>query len=130
VGLVAVGCLPSNMFAVVIVLVFITGGGVALTDGPLMAVLQKTIAPEMQGRVFMLFGSLVMLTSPIGLIIAGPVSDAVGIQVWYIAAGLAVIGFALWAACTPAIVNIEDYVYQPLEAEEKLLTGQPAPLPQ
>ena len=129
-GLLAVGILPSGMFAAAIVLVFITGGGVALTDGPLMAVLQKTIAPEMQGRVFMLFGSLVALTSPIGLIIAGPVSDSIGVQVWYIVAGLAVIGFAIWAVCTPAIVNIEDYVYQPTEAEEEPITGQPAPLPQ
>jgi DHA3 family macrolide efflux protein-like MFS transporter len=130
VGLLAVGCLPSNMFTAAIVLLFFTGGGAALTDGPLTAILQKTIAPEMQGRVFMLFGSLITLTSPIGLIIAGPVSDTIGVQVWYIVAGLAVIGFAIWAICTPAIVNIEDYVYQPPEAEEEPIAGQPAPLPQ
>ena len=73
-GFVLVGCLPSSMFTVAVVLLFITGGGAALTDGPLMAVLQKTIAPEMQGRVFMLFGSLITLTSPVGLIIAGPIT--------------------------------------------------------
>jgi DHA3 family macrolide efflux protein-like MFS transporter len=129
-GLLAVGCLPSNMFAAAIVLLFFTGGGAALTDGPLTAILQKTIVPEMQGRVFMLFGSLITLTSPIGLLIAGPVSDSIGVQVWYIVAGLAVIGFAIWAALTPAIVNIENYVYQPSEIEEETLKGQPAPLPQ
>jgi DHA3 family macrolide efflux protein-like MFS transporter len=129
-GFVLVGCLPSDMFTVAVVLLFITGGGAALTDGPLTAILQKTIAPEMQGRVFMLFGSLITLTSPIGLIIAGPVSDAVGVQVWYLAAGLAVMGFAIWAACTPAIINIEDYVYQLPTVGEEPINGQPAPLPQ
>ncbi len=129
-GLVLVGCLPSTMFVVAVVLLFITGGGSALADGPLTALLQKTIAPEMQGRVFMLFGSLITLTSPIGLIIAGPVSDAVGVQVWYVVAGLAVMAFAIWAVFTPAIINIEDYVYQPPETDEERLKGHPAPLPQ
>jgi DHA3 family macrolide efflux protein-like MFS transporter len=123
-------CVPSTMFAAAVALLFIAGGGVALTDGPLMAVLQKTIEPEMQGRVFMLFGSLVAVTSPIGLIIAGPVSDMVGVQFWYLLAGLAVMGFAIWAALTPAIVHIEDYVYQPPAVEEEPLTARSAPLPQ
>jgi DHA3 family macrolide efflux protein-like MFS transporter len=132
-GFILLGLVPSNLFALAVVLLFITGGGAALTDGPLMAVLQKTIAPEMQGRVFMLFGSLITLTSPIGLIIAGPVTDAIGVQVWYIVAGLAVVGFAIWAMFTPAIVNIEDYVYEPAgEAvtEDERISAEPAPLPQ
>ena len=49
---------------------------------PLFAVLQGSVAPEVKGRVFMLFGSLVTVTSPIGLAIAGPVTDLVGIQFW------------------------------------------------
>jgi DHA3 family macrolide efflux protein-like MFS transporter len=127
---VLLGFLPSSMFAAAVGLLFFSGGGAALTDGPLMALLQKTIAPEVQGRVFMLFGSLIAVTSPIGLIIAGPVSDAVGVQVWYLLAGLAVMGFAIWAALTPAIVHLEDYVYQPPTVEEEPLTARSAPLPQ
>jgi DHA3 family macrolide efflux protein-like MFS transporter len=127
---VLLGFVPSSMFAAAVGLLFFSGGGAALTDGPLTALLQKTIAPEMQGRVFMLFGSLIAVTSPIGLIIAGPVSDKVGIQVWYLLAGLAVMGFAIWAALTPAIVHIEDYVYEPPAVEDEPLTVQSAPLPQ
>jgi DHA3 family macrolide efflux protein-like MFS transporter len=125
--LLLLGLLPSRLFAGAVALLFVIGGGVALTDGPLMAVLQKTVAPEVQGRVFMLFGSLITLTSPIGLIIAGPVTDMIGIQVWYIVAGLSVVGVTTWAFFTPAIIHIEDYAYQP--AEESI-PAQAIPLPQ
>ena len=104
-----IGFLPSTMFAAAVGLLFLSGGGAALTDGPLMALLQKTIAPEVQGRVFMLFGSLIAVTSPIGLIIAGPVSDTVGVQVWYLVAGALCLVAGIVAFFIPAIVHVEDY---------------------
>ena len=73
-----------------------------LIDGPIMAIMQGTVAPEMQGRVFTLMNSLLNLTGPISLAFAGPVSDWLGLQVWYVAAG-GVLGFLI-----PAIVNIEE----------------------
>ncbi len=132
--LLLVGLIPANLFAVAVVLMFINGGSVALTDGPLIAMLQKTIAPEMQGRIFMLIGSLFSITSPIGLLIAGPVTDRIGVQSLYVAAGLLISGFAVWAVCTPAIMRIEDYVYEPAPAESGTLgtsvpAGQTPPLP-
>ncbi|MDO9547242.1 MAG: hypothetical protein Q7J07_10915 [Pelolinea sp.] len=35
-----------------------------------------------------IFGSIIKLSSPIGLAAAGPAADAFGIQVWFIAAGV------------------------------------------
>ncbi|RPI94095.1 MAG: MFS transporter [Chloroflexi bacterium] len=132
--LILVGLIPANLFAVAVVLMFINGSSVALTDGPLIAILQKTIAPEMQGRIFMLIGSLFSITSPIGLLFAGPITDWIGIQTWYVVAGLLISGFAVWAACTPAIMRIEDYVYEPApadsrESDDSVPAGQTPPLP-
>jgi DHA3 family macrolide efflux protein-like MFS transporter len=72
-----------------------------------MAILQSTVSPEIQGRVFMLMGSLLSLTSPLGLAVAGPVSDWLGLRVWYLTAGVlcGVIGLA--GCFIPAIVGIE-----------------------
>ena len=75
---------------------------------PLFAVLQGSVAPEVQGRVFTLFGSLVTVTSPIGLAIAGPVTDLVGIQFWYITAGVLCAGMGAWAFFVPAIAALEE----------------------
>lgn len=107
-GLLALGMTPSTAFAMAIGSMLLVGIGVPLIDGPLIAIMQATVAPAMQGRVFMLMGSLVSLTSPIGLAIAGPVSDSIGLQAWYLTAALlcGVIGLA--GFFIPVIVNVEQ----------------------
>jgi DHA3 family macrolide efflux protein-like MFS transporter len=130
--IILLGLIPASWFPAAAALMLMMGVSVALCDAPLMAVLQKTIAPEMQGRVFTLFGSLITLTSPIGLIVAGPVTDWLGIQFWYVLAGLLTGGFAFSALFMPSVMNIEDYAYQP-PAEESVEGAMPAqaiPLPQ
>jgi DHA3 family macrolide efflux protein-like MFS transporter len=106
-----IGVLPSELYLLAVAAMFAAGMSVSMTDGPLIAVMQATIAPEVQGRVFMVFNSLVTATSPIGLVIAGPVTDLVGIQIWFITAGALCVASGIWGAFIPAVVGIEDYVY-------------------
>jgi len=108
VAFVVFGLLPANLFSAAVVTAGLMGFLIPLADGPLMAILQANVAPEIQARVFTLLGSLISLSSPLGLALAGPVADWLGLQTWYLAAsallGLtAVVGFL-----TPAIVNIEQ----------------------
>lgn len=107
--MVLVGFLPSSGLAAAMGALLVMGIAVALTDGPLFAILQSTIAPEMQGRVFMLFGSLITLSSPIGLAIAGPVTDAIGVQVWYLVGGALCVLSAIAGVLVPTLVHLEDY---------------------
>jgi DHA3 family macrolide efflux protein-like MFS transporter len=74
----------------------LTGLVLPITNGSFGAILQSVIAPEMQGRVFAFIMSAAMLVSPLGLMIAGPVADALGIQLWFWVAGItcALIGAA------------------------------------
>jgi len=53
--------------------------------------LQSLVARDMQGRVFALFGSISSIMVPLGLAIAGPAADAVGIRTLFWVAGIAVI---------------------------------------
>jgi DHA3 family macrolide efflux protein-like MFS transporter len=48
-----------------------------------------------------------MLMSPISLAVSGPLSDLIGIRVWYVAGGIACIILAALAALSPAVMNIE-----------------------
>jgi DHA3 family macrolide efflux protein-like MFS transporter len=84
------------------------GLAIPLIDGPLFAIMQANVAPAMQGRVFMLMISLISLTSPIGLAIAGPVSDLVGLQVWYVVGGLLCGAIGLASFFIPVMLNIEQ----------------------
>ncbi|MBN2304130.1 MAG: MFS transporter [Anaerolineae bacterium] len=112
-ALVGVGVLPEALFAGAVGLLFVVGVAVSLIDGPMMAMMQKTIAPEMQGRVFMLFGSLISLSSPVGLAVAGPFTDAVGVQVLYVLAGGLMLLTTLSIFITSSILNLEDYAGVP-----------------
>jgi DHA3 family macrolide efflux protein-like MFS transporter len=73
-----------------------------------MAILQGTVAPDIQGRVFTLFGSLIWITSPLGLSMAGPISDRLGLQVWYLVAGVLGIAGASVFLLIPAARDIEQ----------------------
>jgi DHA3 family macrolide efflux protein-like MFS transporter len=117
VSMMVLGLLSPSAFSVGIGALFVLGMSAALVDGPLFAILQGTIAPEMQGRVFMLFGSLVTLSSPVGLAIAGPVTDAVGVQVWYIVAGVLSIASIVIGLTSPALRRLEDYRQAPVGDE-------------
>jgi DHA3 family macrolide efflux protein-like MFS transporter len=99
--------LPGGAIKTAVGVVFFIGFMIPIVDGPLMALLQGTIAPEMQGRVFSLAGSLFMLTSPIGLAIAGPVSDAFGLQIWYLATGTLCAGCGVIGIMLPVIHTVE-----------------------
>jgi DHA3 family macrolide efflux protein-like MFS transporter len=103
------GLAPGHRFSIAVGCALVMGFVVPMIDGPIMAIMQSTVAPEMQGRVFTLMGSFLWLTSPLGLAVAGPISDRLGLQMWYIVAGVlsGVMGIA--GFFIPAIVNIEEY---------------------
>ena len=107
-GFVVLGFTPRNLFLAALVSTFLVGLMIPLIDGPIMAILQGTVAPEMQGRVFTMMGSLLWITSPFSLAVAGPVSDWLGLQVWYITAGVLCGAAGLAGFFIPAIVNIEE----------------------
>jgi len=50
----------------------------ALIDGPVFAILQSAVAPEMQGRVITVFMSLITLVVPFGMIFGGVFADRFG----------------------------------------------------
>jgi DHA3 family macrolide efflux protein-like MFS transporter len=102
------GVLPGSAFSAAVGVVFVTGFMLAVTNGPVFAVLQANVAPEMQGRVFALIGSLSAAMAPLGLLVAGPVADALGIGFWYVTAGSAMLVTGLLSYFIPAVVHLED----------------------
>jgi len=103
----AIGVMPSSLFAVATGAIFTVGFTLPIVNGPIMAVMQVTVAPEMQGRVFTLLQSMAGAMSPVGLAIAGPVADRVGVQTWYVAGGVVCFLMGLVGFFVPAISHIE-----------------------
>jgi DHA3 family macrolide efflux protein-like MFS transporter len=87
-----------------------------MIDGPLFAVLQSVVAPEMQGRVFMLVISMAKAMSPLGLVIAGPLANVYGVRIWFLAGGVLTGLLGASALLIPAIMNIEEDHKRQLQA--------------
>ncbi len=102
-----VGFTPPTMFYVAVLAAFVIGYMNSFVNGPLFAILQVVVAPEMQGRVFTLIGSLSGLMAPVGLIIAGPVADAFGVQAWFVVGGVATILMGIVGFFIPVVMNVE-----------------------
>lgn len=108
VGMATIGLTPRTALPLAIVMMFVVGFGIPITHGLLHAVVQGEVAPEMQGRVFILIGSVSVAMLPLGWIIAGPVVDAIGVQTWFIAGGIVTGLMGVVSFFFPAIVYIED----------------------
>jgi len=107
VGFLLVGVAPPTAFWLALVGNFLSGFMNSLAVGPLSAVLQARVEPEMQGRMF----TLISLSAAMGLVslaIAGPVADAIGVQPWYLFGGLVCMLLGSGAFFVPAIVNVEQ----------------------
>ena len=108
IGIGIMGLAPGNWFWMALGGAFLVGWMVSMTDGPIMAIMQATVPAQMQGRVFALIGSLVSLSTPIGLALAGPVSDSLGVRFWFLLAGILCLGVAVTSLFIPSLLHIED----------------------
>jgi DHA3 family macrolide efflux protein-like MFS transporter len=108
VAVIAVGLTPASSFLWALVSMSCVGLIVPLVNGPVFAILQATIAPDYQGRVFALVGSLATAAAPLGLIAAAPVADIVGVGAWYLAAGIACVAMGIAGFFAPPLMRIED----------------------
>jgi DHA3 family macrolide efflux protein-like MFS transporter len=117
VGLMIMGLTPGSLMWLGITGVLIVGIFIPIANGPISAVLQATVEPSMQGRVFTLVGSLASAMTPLGLIIAGPLSDLVNIQIWYIVGGIVALGFGLGGRFSKVLLGIEDQTITPAQVE-------------
>jgi DHA3 family macrolide efflux protein-like MFS transporter len=107
-GFFGLGLAPGSFFWMALASGFVIGLTLPFVDGPITAIMQATVAPQMQGRVFTLMGSLLGITSPLSLAFAGPVSDKLGLQVWYVLAGVLCGILGIFGFFVPVISNIEE----------------------
>ena len=86
-GVMIAGIAPAGLFWLLLVGNFVTGISQVFANGPLNAIFQSAVAPDMQGRVFSLIGAGAAAMVPLSLLVAGPVTDWLGIRVWYLVGG-------------------------------------------
>lgn len=107
-GFCLLGSAPAQRFLQALAGIGLIGLMLPMIDGPFMAILQAAVVAEKQGRVFTLLNALLSLTGPLGLAAAGPISDWLGLQIWYVAAGVLSVGVGISFLFIPSILHLED----------------------
>lgn len=108
IGITGVALVPAHLFTLAMISMAFSSAMTPITNGPLGAIMQARVRPDMQGRVMSLVGSAATAMAPLGLLIAGPISDLIGIRSWYFIAGLVTIFMGILGFSLPAVMHIED----------------------
>jgi DHA3 family macrolide efflux protein-like MFS transporter len=109
IGVMLTGIAPAEFFVLALAGNLVVGLMLPIANGPIGALMQSIVRADMQGRVMSLVNSGATAIAPLGLLIAGPFSDWLGIRVWFWAGGIICIIIALAAFSRPVIMNVENY---------------------
>ncbi len=91
---------PGNALWLGAVWWFISGATFSTGNVPFTTIIQTQVPNEMQGRVLSLLSTVMGLAGPIGLLIAGPLGEAIGVR------GVFIVGGALSAlVCAGALFS-------------------------
>lgn len=107
-GILILGLVPPEGFPVALAAMFVAGAMNPITNGPAFAIIQARVAPELQGRVFTTIGSIAGAMMPLGMLVAGPVADGLGVQVWFLVGGAVCALMGATSFFIPTIVYLED----------------------
>jgi DHA3 family macrolide efflux protein-like MFS transporter len=103
-----IGFMPPSFLLFALVINTVGGLVLPIVNGSYGAILQSVIAPEMQGRVFAFIMSAATLVSPLGLMIAGPISDLFGVPLWFRIAGATCILMGLAGFFIHEVMQMEE----------------------
>ncbi len=112
-GVLLSGLVPFSQFPLAVLAMGMVGLMSSITNGPIMAVLQSVVAPSMQGRVFTLLSSAAMAMMPLGLAVAGPLADVMGVRTWFVIGGLVTLAAGVGGCFIPSLRQIESQKEDP-----------------
>jgi DHA3 family macrolide efflux protein-like MFS transporter len=87
-GVLSVGLGLSTHLVVFFGFMFLVGLAVPFFSTTSMTVLQETVEPEMQGRLFGFVGIVMALAMPVGMAVFGPLADRFTVEAVLIASGV------------------------------------------
>jgi DHA3 family macrolide efflux protein-like MFS transporter len=90
-GVLSIGLGLAPNLIVFCILFFVIGVAVPSFYTSAMTMLQETVEPERQGRVFGFVGIVISVAMPLGMAVLGPLADVVAVENLMVACGIAMI---------------------------------------
>lgn len=94
-GLLAIGMGMVDHFIVYLALMAIYGIALTMVQTASTTLLQENTAPEMQGRMFGLFGAMFSGFLPLGMVVFGPMADVVSMRLLMVISGVLLLVLAV-----------------------------------
>lgn len=115
------GFLPGNQtgFLWFVALNAIAGLATPFFNTLLMAMIQQSYEPEYLGRVLGVLNSLMSITGPVGLIFAGPLADAIGVEKLFVIAGVGTIICGIANLLIPAARDYDLYLQKKITKQNE-----------
>lgn len=107
IGVLVVGFTPATLLPLLIVALAFSSIMNIVVIGTLFAILQITVPNEIQGRVFTLLMSTNNGMIPLGLLMAAPIVDNAGVQLWFMLAGITMIVMFTIGFFIPSVFYLE-----------------------
>lgn len=107
ISLTIAGLLPSNKISIFVICSGLIGFSSPFYNGVQTALIQEKIQTEYLGRVFGVFGSIMSLAMPVGLVVSGIFAEVIGVNVWFMLSGVAIIVLAVQSILIPSIKNLD-----------------------
>jgi DHA3 family macrolide efflux protein-like MFS transporter len=96
----------------------VVGTSFTLMSAPAMAILQETVEPEMQGRVFGFVGIVMTVAMPLSMVVFGPLADTYSVESLLVVAGALLTAFVLVVLAIPSARRSLAAVSRPVAADE------------
>jgi DHA3 family macrolide efflux protein-like MFS transporter len=109
--------LATNMW-VFFALGLLVGVTFSLMSAPSMAILQETVEPEMQGRVFGFVGIVMTVAMPLSMVVFGPLADRYSVESLLVVAGVLLAAFVAAVLAVPSARRSLAEVARPAEASQ------------
>ncbi len=90
------GALPATGFWAFAILSAFMGLSGTFFNVPYIAFIQEVVPPASLGRVLTILTSLMSLSTPLGLMVAGPLAESIGVARWFLISGLAIVVIAVF----------------------------------
>jgi DHA3 family macrolide efflux protein-like MFS transporter len=101
-GVLTAGLGVSTNMWVFFTLGLFVGVTFSLMSAPSMAILQETVEPEKQGRVFGFVGIVMTVAMPLSMVVFGPLADRFSVEALLVVAGALLVAFVAGLLAVPS----------------------------
>lgn len=99
---------PGKAFWLAVVWWVVSGVTFSFGNAPMTAVLQTVIPNQLQGRALSLLSTVMGLAGPVGLALAGPLGELIGVRGLFVVAGVLSALASLAGFLSPALLRLEE----------------------